>query len=135
MAAVPSRPATMCPVTQHSCRSRVRSTSRYGANGSGIGPLRSSRSIRAVYSIAPSVIGEETGDAAGQTVTVLRRRQSVGRDLETGPDEGAQVVLRQLRARAHPLDAGRADLLSRLLRQARTAEVERGVAAFVDSVR
>src|SRR5699024_8720885 len=135
MAAVPSRPATMCPVTQHSCRSRVRSTSRYGANGSGIGPLRSSRSIRAVYSIAPTVIGAETSDAAGQTVTVLRRRQSVVRDLETCPDEGAQVVLRQLRARAHPLDAGLGDLLRRLRLQARTGEVERGVAAVGDRLR
>src|SRR5699024_8087154 len=31
MAAVPSRPATICPVTQHSCRGSVRSTAKYGA--------------------------------------------------------------------------------------------------------
>src|SRR5699024_3994727 len=135
MAAVPSRPATMCPVTQHSCRGRVRSTSRYGANGSGIGALRSSRSIWAVYSITPRVTGEETGDTAGQTVPVLRRRQRIGRDLETGIDEGAQVVLRQLRARAHSLDAGLRDVLGRFRRQARAGEVERSVAAFGDHLR
>ena len=40
--AVPSSPATMCPVTQHSCRGRDRSTARYGPSASGTSAPRSS---------------------------------------------------------------------------------------------
>src|SRR5699024_11610025 len=53
--AVPSRPATMCPVTQHWCLGWDRSTARYGAMGSAMSVPNSRCFMVRVYGLYPTV--------------------------------------------------------------------------------